>query len=60
MLAGKTKGYEVITGFIDGKTSTAYNVGDIYECTKKRFDEIQKKGNYLRVIEQPETDKKGE
>lgn len=38
---------KVLKGFIDKNTSESYSVNDVYDCTEKRFKEIQAKGNYL-------------
>jgi hypothetical protein len=40
----------VLKGFIDGNTGKGYNVGDVYECEKSRYDEIMGKGEYLLAI----------
>lgn len=42
----------VIKGFIDRITDIPYSYGDVYECDKKRFEEINSKGNYLVVIDE--------
>lgn len=42
----------VIKGFIDKETGIPYDAGKIYECDKKRFNEIQNKGNYLVVLDE--------
>ena len=38
---------KVLQGFIDKKTGQAHEAGSEYECTEKRFSEIQSKGKYL-------------
>lgn len=38
---------KVLKGFIDKNTNEPYNANDVYDCTEKRFKEIQAKGNYL-------------
>ena len=38
---------KVLQGFIDKETGQAHEAGSEYECTEKRFNEIQSKGKYL-------------
>ena len=38
---------KVIKGFIDKHTGKAYDASSLYDCTEKRFKEVQAKGNYL-------------
>lgn len=38
---------KVSKGFIDKNTGESYSVNDAYDCTEKRFKEVQAKGNYL-------------
>ena len=38
---------KVLHGFIDKETGQANEAGSEYECTEKRFNEIQSKGKYL-------------
>lgn len=40
----------VIQGFIDKETGKGLCIGDVYQCTEARFEEIQDKGEYLSVI----------
>lgn len=42
----------VIKGFIDKETGIPYDANKPFECDKKRFDEIQSKGNYLVVLDE--------
>lgn len=42
----------VIKGFIDKETGIPYDTGGTFECDKKRFNEIQSKGNYLVVLDE--------
>lgn len=42
---------KVIDNFIDSKDNDKfYKVGDKYTCIKARFEEIQKKGNFLEEV----------
>ncbi len=43
---------KVIKGFIDKHTGESYSLNDVYDCTEKRFKEVQAKGNYL--VDMPE------
>lgn len=43
---------KVVKGFIDKETKKPYDAGDEFECSRTRFDEIQKKGMYLSEIEE--------
>ena len=45
--------YKVLENFRDKYTDELYKKGDSYECDKKRFDEIQKQGNFLKEEKQP-------
>lgn len=47
----------VLTGFIDKNTGQPYDHGSLYECEKARFDEINRQGNYLAVIEEKTAEK---
>lgn len=38
---------KVLHGFIDKETGKAHEAGSEYECTEKRFNEIQSKGKHL-------------
>ena len=49
---------KVLQGFIDKETGQANEAGSEYECTEKRFNEIQSKGKYL-VAEAEKADEKG-
>lgn len=42
----------VIKGFIDKETDIPYDANKTFECDKKRFNEIQSKGNYLVVLDE--------
>lgn len=44
---------KVLTNFIDKNTGELHKKGSIYECEKSRFDEIQKKGNFLKEERKP-------
>lgn len=44
---------EVIRKFIETKTGKVWNIGDTYECSKERFNEVQAAGKFLKVIPQP-------
>lgn len=50
----KTK---VLIPFTDKETNKQYKKGDIINMTAKRFNEVQRKGNYIEVLEEPETPK---
>ena len=41
---------KVLRGFIDKETGKAHEEGSTYECTETRFEEIQRKGDYLSMI----------
>lgn len=45
----------VIKGFIDRITDIPYSYGDVYECDKKRFEEINSKGDYLVATSEKST-----
>ena len=45
--------YKVLTNFIDKYTGNVHKKGEFYECDKKRFDEIQKQGDFLKEEKQP-------
>lgn len=47
----------VLTGFIDKNTGKPHECGSLYECEKTRFDEINRQGNYLAVIEEKTAEK---
>lgn len=49
--------HRVLKGFIDKVTGIPYNAGDTYECEKKRFNEIQSKGDYLVIIAEKAAEK---
>lgn len=49
---------KVLQGFIDKETGKAHESGSEYECTEKRFSEIQSKGKYL-VAEAEKAAEKG-
>lgn len=49
--------YRVSKGFIDKFTGIPYNAGDTYECEKKRFNEIQSKGDYLVILAEKTAEK---
>lgn len=49
---------KVLQGFIDKKTGQSHEAGSEYECTEKRFNEIQSKGKYL-VAESEKSAEKG-
>lgn len=49
--------YRVLKGFIDKVTGIPYNAGDTYECEKKRFNEIQRKGDYLVILAEKTAEK---
>ena len=49
---------KVLQGFIDKETGQAHEAGSEYECTEKRFNEIQSKGKYL-VAEAKKAAEKG-
>ena len=49
---------KVLQGFIDKETGKAHESGSEYECTVKRFSEIQSKGKYL-VAESEKSAEKG-
>ena len=44
---------KVLTNFIDKNTGELHKKGSVYECDKKRFDEIQKQCNFLKEEKQP-------
>lgn len=43
----------VIRRFRDKETKEMREVGDIFECTKARFDEISAVGNFVEEVEIP-------
>lgn len=43
---------KVIKGFIDKETNKPYDANKTFECDKKRFNEIQSKGNYLVALDE--------
>lgn len=43
---------KVIKGFIDKESKKPVEAGKEFECTEKRFEEIQSKGMYLSAIEE--------
>jgi hypothetical protein len=45
--------YKVLSNFIDKNTGELYKKGASYECDKKRFEEIQSKGIFLKEEKQP-------
>ena len=45
--------YKVLSNFIDKNTGKVHKKGELYECDKKRFDEIQKQGDFLKEEKQP-------
>ena len=49
---------KVLQGFIDKETGQAHEAGSEYECTEKRFNEIQSKGKCL-VAEAEKAAEKG-
>lgn len=49
---------KMLHGFIDKETGQAHEAGSEYECTEKRFNEIQRKGKYL-VAEAEKVAEKG-
>lgn len=44
---------KVLTNFIDKYTGNLHKKGTSYECDKKRFDEIQARGNFLKEEKKP-------
>ena len=45
--------YKVLSNFIDKNTGNLHKKGEIYECDKKRFNEIQAQGIFLKEEKQP-------
>lgn len=48
---------KVIESFIDKETRAVHKVGTAFECTEKRFAEIQKVGNFVVKAPDEETGK---
>lgn len=44
---------KVKKAFFDKYTGQFHGVGTAYTCTKKRYEEIQAKGDYLAIKEKP-------
>lgn len=44
---------KVLSNFIDKNTGKVHKVGEFYECDKKRFNEIQAQGIFLKEEKQP-------
>lgn len=51
---------KVIRRFIDKNTYEVQEIGTAYECTKERFNEVQKMGNFLQEVREPKPKKKAE
>ena len=41
---------KVVKSFIDTHTKKPHKVGEVFSLTQKRFDEIQKKGNFVQAV----------
>lgn len=53
--------YKVLNSFRDKHTGELHKKGTSYECDKTRFDEVQKKGNFLaeeKVSQKADKEKK--
>ena len=44
---------KVVIKFNDTKANKVRNVGDIFDITADRFNEITKKGRYIEAYEEP-------
>ena len=51
--------FKVVSNFIDKNTGKVHKKGEFYECDKKRFNEIQAQGIFLKEEKQPKKEKAG-
>lgn len=44
--------YKVVKRFIDKNTKKLHEKGSFYDCSEKRFAEIEKQGKFLEAVPQ--------
>lgn len=49
---------KVLVKFIDKHTGNLHNVGEVFEATEERLQEIMSVGNYVSVVEEEAPKKK--